>query len=112
MLTADGGFFGGRGDSGDKKLSKPAFRKVSPLKEDFRKGDAKTVKNAQPRPEVLMSDTELEDSGFDPLDRTVQNRSNALTQQSRDESDFMPRKNYKSPPNKNQVVTNPLIQTY
>lgn len=77
MLTA-GGHSPGRGDSGDKRLNKPSNLKKSPLKDEARRGEQN--RNG---PQILMSDTELSDSGYDPIDRTIQNRSNALTQQSR-----------------------------
>lgn len=93
MLTA-GHQGGGRGDSGDKRLSKPIIKK-SPLKDDL-----KTAKNAN-RPEVLESESDLSESAYDPLDRTIQNRSNALTQQSRDESEKVPQR---GPPRKPNLV--------
>lgn len=93
MLTA-GPKNGGRGDSGDKRLSKPIIKK-SPLKDDL-----KTSKHGN-RPEVLESDSDLSDSAYDPLDRTIQNRSNALTAQSREESDRMPQR---GPPRKPNLV--------
>lgn len=80
ILTA-GGRSPGKGDSGDKRLSKPSNLKKSPLKDEHRR-ESRTMKNGN-QPEILMSDTELSDSGYDPIDRTIQNRSNALTQQSR-----------------------------
>lgn len=82
----------GRGDSGDKTLSKPELKK-NPLK-DMRKAD------------VIISDSELSDSNYDPLSRTIQNRSNALTQMSREESEHVPKR---SPPKKNNVVKYALI---
>ena len=91
MLTA-GPKNGGRGDSGDKRLSKPIIKK-SPLKDDL-----KTSKHGN-RPEVLESDSDLSDSAYDPLDRTIQNRSNALTAQSREESDRMPQRGPPRKPN-------------